>query len=130
MFNRLIEIHDSTLVSLVIRGDEAVLRFEFYIHQSAGKPLQDPSTGWSQCGILRIKDPVVNGSFSDFPRDLHSGQITLDGTISKNVIPIPLSYQGSVELQLQSWSEVISITGSEVQLELLGEPTYIEELNP
>jgi hypothetical protein len=129
MFNRLIEIHDSTLVSLLIRGDEAVLRFEFYIHQSAGKPLQDPGTGWSQSGILRIKDPVMNGSLSDFPRDLHDGQITLDGTISKNVIPIPLSYQGSVELKLQSWGDAISITGSEVQLELLGEPTYIEELN-
>ncbi len=130
MFNSLIEIHDSTLVSLLIRGDEAVLRFEFYIHQSAGKPLQDPGSGWSQSGILRIKRPVMNGSFSDFPRDLHNGQITLDGTISKNLIPIPLSHQGSVELQLQSWGDVISIAGSEIQLELIGEPKYIEELKP
>jgi hypothetical protein len=130
MFNCLIEIHDSTLVSLVIRGDEAVLRFEFYIHQSAGKPLQDPGSGWSQGGILRIKGPVMNGSFSDFPRDLHDGQITLDGTISKNVIPIPLSHQGSVELRLQSWGDAISISGSEVQLELIGEPKYIEDFKP
>jgi len=130
MVNRSIEIHDSTFVSLLIRGGEAVLRFEFYIHQSTGKPLRDSGSGWSQVGVLRIKDPVMNGSFSDFPRDLHDGQITLDGAVFQNEIPIPLSHKGTVELKLQSWSEVISITGTDIQLELIGEATYIEEFKP
>jgi hypothetical protein len=130
VFNRAIEIHDSTLVSLLVRGDEAELRFKFYIHQSTGKPLYDPGSGWSQRGILRVKDAVLNGSFSDFPRSLHDGRITLGGMVFENLIPIPLAHQCSMELWLQSWDEVISITGSEVQLELIGEPTYVEDFKP
>lgn len=69
MPNRAIEIHDSTLDSISILNGEAVLHFSsVYIHQSAGKPGADAGTGWVQKALLRIRQGVIKGSFSEFPR--------------------------------------------------------------
>ena len=45
------------------------------------------------------------------------------------VTTIPLAHKGIVELRLQSWNdEVLLITGSSAELELIGEPKYVEEV--
>jgi hypothetical protein len=44
---------------------------------------------------------------------------------------IPFSHKGIVELRLESWNdEVVLITGSSAELELIGEPKYVEEFRP
>ena len=52
---------------------------------------------------------------------------------SDNEIPVPLRYKGAFELRLEAmWQgqEVVSFTGSGAELELLGEPEYVEEFRP
>jgi hypothetical protein len=130
--NRSIEIHDSKLDAISIRGGEAVLHFsEVYIHESTGRPGIDAGTGWVQEAVLSISDPDIKRSLSKFPADLLDGHIMLGESVLENEIPIPLSHKGAVELRLESWNdEVVLISGGSAQLELVGEPKYIEEFRP
>ncbi len=53
--------------------------------------------------------------------------------ILDNEIPVPLRHKGAFELRLQAmWhgQEVVSFAGSGAELELLGEPKYVEEFRP
>jgi hypothetical protein len=126
--NQAIEIHDSVLDALSPDNGNAVLHFShLYIHESEGRVGIDPGSGWSQEGHLTISNAVVEGSFSEWPAHLHEGQITVDGAVYENEIPISLNVSGKIELRLQSWSDVISIIGKGAKLELVGEATYLEE---
>lgn len=134
MPNRAIEIHDSILAGVSIAQGRAELTFSsVYIHQSEGKPGIDAGSGWIQRAILRIDHAKVKGAFSEFPVDLGGGQIQMGSDRSDNEIPVPLRYKGAFELRLEAmWQgqEVVSFTGSGVELELLGEPEYVEEFRP
>ena len=132
--NRAIEIHDSVLDALSVDNGDAVLQFShLYIHETEGVPGIDAGTGWSQQGKLTIDDATVDGSISELPRDLWDGHVVMGGRISDNVIPIPLSYVCKVELRLEAWgavSEVVSIRGRGVKLELIGQAEYVDEFKP
>jgi len=132
MKNRLIEIHDSKLDAVSIQGGEAVLHFpKVYIHESVGRPGIDAGSGWVQEALIRISDATVKRSFSKFPADLLDGYIKIGESLLQNEIPIPLSHNGIVELRLESWNdEVVLIAGSNAELELIGEPKYVEEFRP
>jgi hypothetical protein len=130
--NRRIEIHDSTLDAVSARDGQVVLHFSsVYIHQSSGTPGVDAGSSWVQEAVLRIGEAAVKRSFSNVPADLLDGYIKLGDTVLRNMIPIPLRHQGIVELRLESWNdEVVLIGGSSADLELIGEPKYIEEFRP
>jgi hypothetical protein len=132
MKNRCIEIHDSKLDAISIQGGDAVLHFpKVYIHESAGTPAVDAGSGWVQEAVLRIGGAAVKRSFSKFPADLLNGYIKISESLLKNAIPIPLNHNGIVELRLETWNdEVVLISGGSVQLELIGEPRYVEEFHP
>lgn len=132
MKNRAIEIHDSTLDAVSVHDGEAVLHFpRVYIHESTGTPGVDKGSGWVQEALLRISDATVTRSFSKFPADLLDGHIMLGDTVLRNVLPIPLSHNGIVEIRLESWNdEAVLVTGSSAELELIGEPKYVEEFRP
>jgi len=131
MPNRSIEIHDSVLNRISILDGDAVLDFKsVYIHQSEGKPGTDAGSGWVQKAHVRIKGAVIEGSFSSLPCDLYDGHIRLGSSVVVNVIPIPLSFTGDVELRLESWGVVLLVRGTSVELELIGEPRYVEEFRP
>jgi hypothetical protein len=134
MPNRAIEIHDSLLAEVSFFQSEVQLHFSSaYIHQSEGVPLRDAGSGWVQKAILRIRDARVEGAFSEFPVDLWDGQIRMGQNILDNEIPVPLHHQGVFELRLETWrleKEVVTFAGSGAELELLGEPEYVEEFRP
>lgn len=55
----------------------------------------------------------------------------LGDTVLRNVIPIPLSHNGIVELRLESWNdEAVFNTASSAEWELIGKPKYVEEFHP
>lgn len=131
MPNRVIEIHDSVLDGISVLDGHANLNFRaVYIHQSDGKPGIDAGTGWVQKARLQIKEALIEGSFSEIPSDLHDGHIKLGESVLDNEIPIPLTFNGDVELRLESWSDVVLIKGRSAELELIGEPKYVEEFRP
>ena len=131
---RTIEIHDSVLAQILFVQNEARLHFSaVYIHQSDGIPGQDPGSGWSQEAILYIQDAKIEGSFSELPINLTDGQFRLGHNLLKNQIPMPLRCKGDVKLRLEAWrqvKEVVIVTGSGVELELVGDPKYVEEFRP
>jgi hypothetical protein len=132
--NRSIEIHDSTLERILISGNEAQLHFSsVYIHQSEGVPGSDTGQVWTQAAVLRISEATVSGAFSQFPLRLSDGSILLGAKSSDNEIPLPLRHEGRSELRLEAFREnleVVRVSGSGAQLELLGEAKYLEEFRP
>jgi len=65
--------------------------------------------------------------------DLSTGQVRLGENSLDNEIPVPLRHKGAFELRLQAiWQGqvTVSFTGSAAELELLGEPEYVEEFRP
>jgi hypothetical protein len=134
MLNRAIEIHDSVLAGVSFSQGEAQLHFSsVYVHQSEGVPGRDAGSGWVQKALLRIHDAMVEGAFSEFPVDLSDGQIQLGNKLLHNEIPVPLRHKGAFELRLRAMLQeqgVVTFTGSGADLELLGEPEYVEEFRP
>lgn len=134
MFNRAIEIHDSVLEGLTTSQAAAELHFSrVYIHQTQGEPGIDSGTVWIQKAILRILGATVHGGFSEFPVDLHDGEIILATSRFDNAIPIPIRYEGKVELRLEAWGrsqEVVTLVGNGAELELVGQAEYLEEFRP
>ena len=52
----------------------------------------------------------------------------LGDKVLDNQIPIPLSHKRNVELRLASRNdEVVLITGRSTEVELIGQPKYVEE---
>lgn len=126
--HRAIEIHDSVLDALLLDCGDAVLHFShLYIHETQGVPGIDPGTCWSQEGNLTINNAIIEGSFLEWPAHLHKGQIAVDGNVYENEIPISLNVVSKIRLQLQSWSDVILISGKGARLELVGAATFLEE---
>ena len=134
MPNRAIEIHDSVLAGVSFSQGEAQLNFSsVYIHQSEGIPGRDAGSEWVQKAILRIHDARIKGAFSEFPVDLSGGQIQMEDKVLDNVIPLPLRHKGALELQFQAmWQGqvIVTFSGSGAELELLGEPKYVQEFRP
>lgn len=139
MQNQVIEIHDSVLDQIGLEGSTAVLHFPaVYIHSSEGRPAIDAGTGWTQEAVIRIGDARIEGKFSQESRaayggrahDLSGGSLATNGTISDNLIPIPLDVQGEVEITLECWGDIVRVQGSSVRLELIGKAKYVEEYHP
>jgi len=137
--NQVIEIHDSALDRITLEGGMAVLYFPaVYIHSSEGRPAIDAGTGWSQEAVIRIGSARIDGNFSQESREayggyghyLSDGSLAVNGTISDNLIPIPLDVQGEIELKLECWGNIVRVRGSSAKLELIGNPKYIEEYHP
>jgi len=104
-----------------------------YIHQSEGIPLRDAGSGWVQDAMLHIYDAKVEGTFAEFPVDLSDGRIQMGQNILENEIPVPLHHTGAVELRLQAKRQgerIVIFTGRGAELELIGEPKYVEEFRP
>jgi len=137
--NQVIEIHDSALDRITLEGGIAVLCFpEVYIHSSEGRPAIDAGTGWTQEAVIRIGNARIEGKFSQESREayggyahyLSDGSLAINGTISDNLIPIPLDVQGEIDLKLECWGDIVRVHGSSAKLELIGKPKYIEEYHP
>jgi hypothetical protein len=137
--NRVIEIHDSALDEISLEGGMAVLHFpEVYIHSSEGRPAIDAGTGWTQEAVIRVGNARIEGKFSQESREayggyahyLYDGSLAINGTISDNLIPIPLDVQGEIELTLECWGDIVRVHGSPAKLELIGTAKYIEEYHP
>jgi len=134
MPNRAIEIHDSVLTQISFFQNEARFHLSAYIHQSEGIPGQDSGSGWIQEAIIRIQDAQMKGSFSELPVTLSDGQFWLGHNNLMNLIPVPIRrFKVDLKLRLEAWKqvkEVVIVTGTEVELELIGQPKYVEEFRP
>ena len=133
--NQIIELHDSRLETIRFDAECTFVIFSHaYIHRSSGEPGKDPGTGWSQRAELIFHgSPEVSLPIS-WPCNIIDGRLKLGDVVHANHIPIPLSHQGTVILELELLDDdgeftVIELTGSDPHLTLLGEAKYIEEFS-
>jgi|SRR5215831_3631669 len=116
----------------------AVLHFpQVYIHLSEGRQAIDAGLGWTQEAVIRIGNAHIDGRFSQESREayggrhyLSDGSVGINGSVSDNLIPIPLDVQGEVELTLKCWGDVVYVHGNSARLELFGTAEYVEEFHP
>ena len=137
--NQAIEIHDSALDEITLESGVAVLHFpQVYIHSSEGRPAIDAGSGWTQEAVIRIANAHIEGKFSQESREayggsahyLSDGSLWINGSVSDNLIPIPLDVQGDIELTLECWGDVVHVHGDSAKLELTGTAEYVEEVPP
>jgi hypothetical protein len=137
--NRAIEIHDSAVDRITVEASVAVLHFpEVYIHSSEGRPAIDAGTGWTQEAVIRVANAHIEGKFSPESRDayggyahyLSDGSLRINGSVSDNLIPIPLDVKGDIELILECWGDVVRVSGNSVSVELIGTAEYVEDFRP
>jgi hypothetical protein len=137
--NRAIEIHDSTLGQITLEAGVAVLHFpEVYIHSSEGRPAIDAGSGWTQEAVIRFGNAHIEGDFSHDSREacgglahhLSDGSLRGNGSLSDNLIPVPLDVEGNNELTLKCWGDVVRVHGNSAKLDLIGRAIYVEEFQP
>jgi hypothetical protein len=137
--NLAIEIYDSALDEITLEDGTAVLHFpEVYIHSSDGRPAIDAGSGWTQAAVIRIESAHVEGKFSQESRDAYGGYahylsdgcLRTNGSVSDNLISIPLDVRGDIELTLECWGDVVRIQGSSAIVNLIGRAKYVEEFCP
>jgi hypothetical protein len=126
MPNQAIEFHDSTFDGIRRDGTDLILRFSAaYIHQSTGKPGVEAGSGWVQEVLLHVSGGFVEGEIPELPCDLWDGDLRLGGQ-SFDMIPIPLHYEGEVEISLERHRRM-RITGTGIRVELIGAASHVEE---
>jgi hypothetical protein len=139
MQNRAIEIHDSMLERIALQDGVAVLYFpQVYIHSSEGRPSIDAGTGWTQEALIRVEHAHIDGKLSNESGEAYSGQahclsdgsLRIDGSVSDNLIPVPLDVKGDIELTLEWSGGLVHVHGNSASLELLGTAEYVEEFHP
>jgi hypothetical protein len=127
--NTTIEIHDSRVAEISERDGTVIVHFQpAYLHKSEGRPAFDSGSGWVQKARLIFSEASTSGDFPDWPCDIMKGEIIVGGERHDNLIPVPLEVAKLTELRLICDSvHTVTITGQGVRLELVGEPSYVEE---
>jgi len=121
-----IELHDSTLESIEKNGSTLVAVLSAYLHSSAGSPGASPGSGWAQSAHLLTGDGTENGVGT--PVGLIGGKVDLGDQVHDNLIPLPLSHEGPVRIELESAKgEVVILEGNGLRVVLLGSAVHIEE---
>lgn len=125
--NRAIELHDSTLAATRWNGPDLVLSIDAYLHVSEGDPGRDAGTGWIQQAELRlgaatlVTAPTATAWILD-------GQIRVREGTFDNMLPLPFSHEGPVEIRLEGAEGIFHATGADVSVTLLGVPVFVEDV--
>ena len=127
MPNLAMEFHDSTFAGVEQNGSDLMLLFSAaYIHKSEGEPGVDAGSGWAQEVHFHISHASVSGEILDLPCDLQDGFICVGDKVFRDLIPVPIQYEGRIDVELEEGGK-FRITGTSLRVELCGEPKYVEE---
>ncbi len=127
------------LLAIALENGVAVLHFpEVYIHSSESRQAIDAGTGWAQEAVIRIGNAHIEGEFSQESREayggyahyLSDGSLAINGSVSDNLIPIPLDVQDDIDLKLECWGDIVRVHGTSAKLELIGTAVYVEKFQP
>jgi hypothetical protein len=126
--NQAVELHDSVLERVTEASHGIVLRVAAYVHRSSGVPGVDPGTGWSQPAEMTVLAGRVVARTGSPPFSLAGGTLVVEGREIENVLPVPSSHAGPVQVRLEgAEGEQLVIVGEGLQLVVLDEPEYLEE---
>ena len=117
-----VELHDSRVSAIIqeLTVTKISLRHA-YIHRD-GK-------GWSQDVDIVIGASVVEGVQPDYPATLNDGKMMTTLGPYHNLLELPLSASGPVNLELEFFSgNIVKIVGMAVEVAVLGVPVFIENV--
>ena len=101
VINRAIELHDSYVAVLERIDDRVRLVLEpAYVHESPGIPGVDPGVGCLQTLELLFDSGSIAGVLTALPFDVSDGTLTVNTKVFSNLLPLPLSHVGTVEMNL------------------------------
>ncbi|MGO9462871.1 MAG: hypothetical protein ACLQVF_01740 [Isosphaeraceae bacterium] len=129
--NSAIEFHDSVISQIQVTYRYVFVEFSpSYVHKSDGQPGIDTGSGWLQNARLRLNGASASGNRPLLPESLWHGSLRIGGQKHNGMLPIPLPAGGPVELNLVfvSGHEIV-VSGEAIELELMGEATYVEEFD-
>ncbi len=123
-----IELHDSEVS--FIWPEETKLRIILspaIVHRSEGIPGTDPGTVWTQDAVMVFQDCELSGIIPQLPCALADGMLHSNGSTQENVINVPLSTTGQLQiiLSFETGTE-IQITARNLHLTLCWTPKYLE----
>ena len=118
-----IELHDSVIASAEVAEQSLVIDFApAYIHRD-GK-------GWIQNARLVLRAAVVEPFNIEFPATVSDGEMETSDGPYHNLLMLPLDANGPVSLEVEFDSgEILRAKGESVRVELLGTPTYVEDVD-
>src|SRR5688500_3809958 len=131
--NSAIELHDYDVEAIERRDSDGCVMISFritFLHESEGRPGVDAGSQWGRAAQFVIRDGSIQGALPNFDDDsyLSSGWVELGGDRHRNVVPLPLDYDGPVTVYLLFiLGEEVTISGDGLAVHLLGEPQYAGE---
>jgi len=117
-----IELHDSRLSTIAVESGIAIVRLRpAYIHRD-GK-------GWSQDADIIIRESMIEATQPTFPATIADGSLRTRQCPYHNLLYLPLAAAGPVSLELElSSGSVIAVRGNSVEVVLLGESAFLEDV--
>jgi hypothetical protein len=124
-----LELHDSRISSVNVFDGVATIHFSHaYVHKSAGTPGKDRGTGWSQEAQLILSEVTDLESIPRTPNTISDGHLEVGG-IKHQLIPLPFKRKVGAILRITFVDGTeFEIVGQKPFIELLGPPTYLEDV--
>ncbi len=129
MSKRILKFPESVLHSIIRDGDHTHLRFEpMRVVKAEGVPDVDPSTLWDQTVEFKLLEADIEINSSDLPCKIASGMIEINGMTYVDIIPVPLSTPGTIEIELsdETGARFFLVRAERIDIELIGLDSYIK----
>jgi hypothetical protein len=125
-----IELHDST-VEFVVEGDALVLALRpAYVHHWEFQAGTWKGTGRTQEARIRLLGARPKSVVPSRPLEISNGSMRVQDHLFDGLIPAALVASGAVSGMFEFVdSPPISLTGTAIEVELVGPPTYVEDLH-
>jgi hypothetical protein len=126
--NRAIEIHDSSLSGITKTEGKIVIHLnEACVHESSGVPSIDSGMVYIQSIDLELTNPIIDNDIIQFPTTLSDGYLLFDGERKDNVVPLPISKTGEIELTfITHHNEKFHVKSDRITSSYNNEAKYIE----
>jgi hypothetical protein len=127
--NTVIELHDSCVAGVTSSEGSVIVQIRpAYLHRSEGRPGFDPGSGWVQDLDLIVSDAVLESSFTEMPRELVHGTLSVGNEVFDNLIPFPLDVQGALRFcAIGLDEERLAIQGTRATAVLVAKACFIEQ---
>lgn len=134
--NREIQLHDGEISAFNQTGDSIAIVFSTVeIHESNGVPGYDPGKLWPQAAVITIEGIAPVPTSMEFPIWAIHGTLRMGQIVHEGFIPSSIHYRGDTALDIVlstydgSDGGTLSLSGTGVRIELLGEPSDVGDFN-
>lgn len=126
MAGSILKLNDAQLQQIEQQGDTLILHFNPITRiKSEGMPDVDPSTLWDQQARIHLLQIQIADELPAQPLRILGGDISINGTTYRDIIPLPLDTPGYCELELNSNEhDPLILRAERIRVELFGIEKY------